>query len=51
MLAYNYIPLKRVAEKIQVEKTNYLKKIKEEEEKCDKVFSGKEFAAQMELFK
>ena len=34
------MPMKRIAEKVQNEKVNYIKKINEEENNCAKILSG-----------
>ena len=51
VLQYNYLPMKRITEKVENEKVNYVKKIKEEEKNCAKILSGKEITVQLELFR
>jgi hypothetical protein len=51
VLKYNYMPMKRMTEKVQNEKMNYLKKISDEEKNCAKILSGKEITVQLDLFR
>jgi hypothetical protein len=51
VLQYNYLPMKRITEKVENEKVNYLKKIEEEEKHCAKILSGKEITVQLDLFR
>ena len=51
VLQYNYLPMKRITQKVENEKVNYVKKIKEEERNCAKILSGKEITVQLELFR
>lgn len=51
VLKYNYLPMKRITDKIENDKANYLRKIAEEEKNCAKILSGKEITVQLDLFR
>lgn len=43
--------MKRITDKIENDKANYLRKIAEEEKNCAKILSGKEITVQLDLFR
>jgi len=51
VLKYNYMPMKRIAEKVHNERTNYVRKIAEEEQACAKMLAGKEITVQLDRFR
>ncbi len=51
MLKFNYMPMKRITEKVHNERANYLRKIAEEEQACAKMLSGKEITVQLNRFR
>ena len=51
VLKYNYLPMKRLTDKIENDKAQYLKKIAEEEKHCASILSGKEITVQLDLFR
>jgi hypothetical protein len=51
VLKYNYMPMKRITEKVQNERANYVRKIAEEEQACAKMLAGKEITVQLDRFR
>jgi hypothetical protein len=47
VLKFNYMPMKRIADRIEEEKEIYLHKIKEEEKQCAQILSGEELTVQL----
>jgi hypothetical protein len=51
VLKFNYMPMKRITEKIENERANYVRKIAEEEKVAARMLSGKEITVQLDLFR
>ena len=51
VLEFNYLPIKRIAEKVQFEKDAYVRKLEREEDECKKILSGPELTVQLDLFR
>lgn len=51
VLKYNYMPMKRITEKVHNERANYVRKIAEEEQACAKMLAGKEITVQLDRFR
>lgn len=51
MLKFNYMPMKRITEKVHNERANYVRKIAEEEQACAKMLAGKDITVQLDRFR